>query len=717
MFFVVFGCFTQTEWDLIHKLDPAVTEIDNSQTKRPRTGSGKRRPLTAKYTWDIHGHRVPSAKIKAYDDSYLDRVPRRSFLKYRRSPSPTSSEEESAHHPPPRPPPPPPKAPTPPPAVERPSSKHKQRTIINMPSERIRDEVKGTKRSPRKYETSSQTDRHLLDDYDHNEEEVKAGPWGEYQIYVRTGDRIGASSAADVNITIYGEKGRTPPIKLATSKHNKIKFQKGKEDLFIVAAHHVGKMRKVKIGHDRPQLSYAWYLESVTIYDMDDKRIYDFPCEQWLSGQDDDQRTYRVLPVDRQRAFVDALEKPATKQSRSRKSHSDSESSDTEYESSTQKKDKASMRAKRSHRSRADSSSSSETSATSESESEDEAVVRMSAPPTPKEKKKEAAGREEEGQKSPGTVIQFKKKGSQKVEEEVVLNERNREPKPQQEFLAGYKAGVEAVEATERKQKEDERTRDRQLLSGASIHDACRNGDLRRVKELLDKFPEMKDFKDESGWTPLHLAAANGHVNIIKWLTSAGRDDIDVETPTGYTPTHVAAMNGHISALMVLNAMGAHIGCKTVDKQTPLHLAARAGHLDCVKWLAANRGDLLAEDSFGRTALYLAQEYGQSTVADFLRVCERDLADPNSTFAQMHRAQQGRGSAGLHTIKEDDKNSMGSDPVQTGSSSTGDRRRAKERQQRELQEKRQAYDDQHQRMEAQGVSFLDSIRQDFESEV
>lgn len=49
---------------------------------------------------------------------------------------------------------------------------------------------------------------------------------------------------------------------------------------------------------------YAWFLESVTIYDMKDKRIYEFPCGRWLSGQDDDQRTYRVLPVDRERAFV-----------------------------------------------------------------------------------------------------------------------------------------------------------------------------------------------------------------------------------------------------------------------------------------------------------------------------------------------------------------------------------------------------------------------------
>ena len=53
---------------------------------------------------------------------------------------------------------------------------------------------------------------------------------------------------------------------------------------------------------------------------------------------------------------------------------------------------------------------------------------------------------------TPGTVIQFKKKDSQTVEEEIVLNERGRDKKPKpvepqepeeetREYLAGYKVG------------------------------------------------------------------------------------------------------------------------------------------------------------------------------------------------------------------------------------------------------------------------------------
>ena len=109
-------------------------------------------------------------------------VCRRSFLMQRRSPSPPSSTatQESAK-PPPRPPPPPPRpASPPPPPAQRPlSAKHRERTIINMPSEQIRDEIRIKKPPPPVYEIGSQTDRHLLDDYD----QVSKGFWGVLSVF------------------------------------------------------------------------------------------------------------------------------------------------------------------------------------------------------------------------------------------------------------------------------------------------------------------------------------------------------------------------------------------------------------------------------------------------------------------------------------------------------------------------------------------------------
>ena len=38
---------------------------------------------------------------------------------------------------------------------------------------------------------------------------------------------------------------------------------------------------------------------------MFDKRIYEFQCNKWLSGQDGDRKIYRELKLDRERGFVD----------------------------------------------------------------------------------------------------------------------------------------------------------------------------------------------------------------------------------------------------------------------------------------------------------------------------------------------------------------------------------------------------------------------------
>ncbi|XP_076459227.1 uncharacterized protein LOC143292636 isoform X2 [Babylonia areolata] len=616
--------------------------------ERPRS-DGKPRPVTAKFSWDTNGHQVPSEKVKAHDDSRVDKVPRRSYLRRpQSSPRPTSQKTVKSRQ-----------EPSPSPSGDSSSLSPNQTPVHRV-------------RALRQQQGTLVTE----DAEDEGVEEVTEEPVAEYRLTVKTGNCIGASTTAAVQLTLYGVKGRSPALHLANSQNNKVKFQRGKEDLFVLNTPHVGQMNKIRIGHDRPELSYAWFLESVTLQDVREGQVYLLPCHRWLSGQDEDRHTHCTFLVNQPK---------------------DTEKSQAQASSSTSKKTKprsATLRKETNSNPRQQPAPGKAWSGSGRAQS---------AKTGPQSRRKEPE-------------VQGRTKGSKPSLGHQDERGKDRRPKPvEHDYVAEYNAELEAIEASEIQKGEEERAKHRQLLAGLSIHDASRKGDLKRVKELLQTFPEMTEVTDENGWTALHIAADSGKVDIIKRLTSSGCENLDVETPTGYTPTHLAARNGHNAAVKVLNAMGASMDCRTVDQQTPLHLAASSGHLECVKCLVANGADLTAEDSFSRTPLDLAGEHGQGSVTHFLQQCHRDLDNPSSTFAQMHRSQSTGGSqkAGKAEPKQSEKKARQSEENQEPRPMTSSqRKRAKE--EKELQEKRELYEEQHRHMEQEGVSFLDQIRQEME---
>ncbi|XP_022092629.1 uncharacterized protein LOC110980336 [Acanthaster planci] len=130
---------------------------------------------------------------------------------------------------------------------------------------------------------------------------LKSGKRTIYELSIHTGNRLGASTRADVHVTLYGEKGNTGKIRLKQSKDTKdgkkVKFQKGQIDVFKVESYYVGKMECICIGHDRRELGCGWFLDKVMIREYGDDVTYEFLCERWLSAQDEDGQTVRTVPV------------------------------------------------------------------------------------------------------------------------------------------------------------------------------------------------------------------------------------------------------------------------------------------------------------------------------------------------------------------------------------------------------------------------------------
>lgn len=68
-----------------------------------------------------------------------------------------------------------------------------------------------------------------------------------YVISIKTGDKTGMGTDANVFIQIYGIDGKSEECVLKNKSDN---FERGKEDIFKIETDDVGSIFKVRIGHD-----------------------------------------------------------------------------------------------------------------------------------------------------------------------------------------------------------------------------------------------------------------------------------------------------------------------------------------------------------------------------------------------------------------------------------------------------------------------------------
>ena len=80
----------------------------------------------------------------------------------------------------------------------------------------------------------------------------------------------------------------------------------------------------------------------------------------------------------------------------------------------------------------------------------------------------------------------------------------------------------------------------------APIHNAAQNGNLNRVKALLNQGVPVNS-RNEHGYTPLHNAAYSGNLNIVQELLKRGAH-VNPRARSGMTPLYLAAFwnNPHV---------------------------------------------------------------------------------------------------------------------------------------------------------------------------
>ncbi|XP_015749537.1 PREDICTED: lipoxygenase homology domain-containing protein 1-like, partial [Acropora digitifera] len=115
----------------------------------------------------------------------------------------------------------------------------------------------------------------------------------QYLVHTYTGDTRGAGTDANVVITIFGDEGDSGEKKLDNARNN---FERGKKDTFkVICGTFLGRLARIRIGHDNSGLGPGWFLNKVVVEDPKTGEAVDFPCRRWFSKSEDDGKISREL--------------------------------------------------------------------------------------------------------------------------------------------------------------------------------------------------------------------------------------------------------------------------------------------------------------------------------------------------------------------------------------------------------------------------------------
>uniref|UniRef100_A0A672Z7J4 Lipoxygenase homology domains 1b n=1 Tax=Sphaeramia orbicularis TaxID=375764 RepID=A0A672Z7J4_9TELE len=118
-----------------------------------------------------------------------------------------------------------------------------------------------------------------------------------YRVTVCTGTIGGSGTDASVFLSLIGDQGDTGDRQLMNCKNNVNKFEKGNLDEFIIEAVSIGKIRRLRIGHDGKGGGCGWFLDKVMVREEGQAEAHavEFPCNRWFDRNEDDGQIVREL--------------------------------------------------------------------------------------------------------------------------------------------------------------------------------------------------------------------------------------------------------------------------------------------------------------------------------------------------------------------------------------------------------------------------------------
>ncbi|XP_057675207.1 lipoxygenase homology domain-containing protein 1-like isoform X3 [Corythoichthys intestinalis] len=122
-------------------------------------------------------------------------------------------------------------------------------------------------------------------------------PLMKYRITICTGNVSGGGTDASVFLNVIGDLGDTGERLMIMSKNNVNKFEKGNHDEFLIEAVALGRIHRVRVGHDGRGGGCGWFLDKVMVREegQPESLAIEFPCYRWLDRNEDDGQIVREL--------------------------------------------------------------------------------------------------------------------------------------------------------------------------------------------------------------------------------------------------------------------------------------------------------------------------------------------------------------------------------------------------------------------------------------
>jgi ankyrin repeat protein len=160
------------------------------------------------------------------------------------------------------------------------------------------------------------------------------------------------------------------------------------------------------------------------------------------------------------------------------------------------------------------------------------------------------------------------------------------------------------------------------LASGVklNIFEAAATGQTDQVSKLIEDDPALVNSYSPDGFAPLSLAVFFGHPETVDVLLAAGAE---VSAPSRetmkLTPLASALAAGHNQIARTLIAHGADVNAKGDSDVTPLHTAAARGNIEAATLLLDHGADIHATTTDGKKPISYAEERIHPEMVDFLK--------------------------------------------------------------------------------------------------